>query len=148
MSKVKFARRIEFLVTETYKRSGEYLLQKYQFWTPNKKYLKYAYDHRFCLRRKLEALYKKELLQNLEFVSKDESEDNVTFKYKLTENDLSLVSKTFNCEFYLPPYNGCVYCTKSKQEGDFLFCTEKKKHYDSQGIKTCPIFQSIDEIIS
>lgn len=148
MSKVKFARRIEFLVTESYKIDKDCLVQDYKFWTPNRKYLKYAYDQRFCLRRKLEALYKKDLVKGYKFLAREEREDGVTFKYEFSGNKPITLSRIINCEFYLPPFNGCLYCTKCKSEGDFLYCEEKKKHYDSQGIKSCPIFQSIDEIIS
>ena len=149
MSKVKFARRIEFLITETIAKENGCIKQTYKFWTTNKKYYKYAFDQRFCLRKKLEKIFNEHLLAGYKFLSRKEDETEVVFRYQDDgEVFYNIPAKTINCEFYLPPFNGCLYCTKCKKEGDFLYCTEKKKHYDSGGIKTCPVFQSIEEIIS
>lgn len=147
MGKIKIAKKIDFLVTENVSFDKDCVVQTYQFWTSNKKYLHYAFDHRFCLFTKLEKLYKKDLL-DLEFIKREDHEDKVVFKYKADENIHRRKPKTINCEFYLPPYNGCKYCKVCKQEGDFLYCETKKKHYDLAGIKNCPVFKSIDEIIS
>lgn len=146
---IKIEKRINFLVTETVKKEKSCIIQTYTFYTTNKKYLKYAFDHRFCLKRKLEKIYEKNLLKSYEFISREEKESEVIFRYRYDGLEFgNFPSKTFNCDFYLPPYNGCLYCTESRKEGDFLYCEKKKKHYDSQGIKTCPVFQSKDEIIS
>lgn len=149
MSKEKFARKIDFLVTETIDIKDANIVQTFQFWTSNKKYLKYAYDQRFCLRRKLEKLYEKELVKGFQFLSREESENKIVFRYDYDASGFFREpAKTFNCEFYLPPYNGCAFCLKAKAEGDFFFCEAKKKHYENLGIKSCPVFQSIEEIIS
>lgn len=146
-TKIKFARKIDFLVTETITNDKKYIKQTYRFWTSNKKYLKYAYDQRYCLMEKLETVYKKHAL-NLEFVRKEESEDNVVFVYKYDGDFISKPSSTINCEFYLPPFNGCKYCSRCVENGDFLYCQIKEKHYDFKGIKNCPVFKSKNEIIS
>lgn len=147
MGKIKIAKRVSFLVTENIKIENDKLFQTFQFYTNNKKYLKYAFDQRFCLKRKLEKLYNNELL-NLTFLNREEHEDKVVFVYEYNKEKIGFSSKTVNCDFYLPPYNGCKYCSNKEIKGDFLYCLIKKKHYDSSGIKNCPVFQSIEEVIS
>lgn len=147
--KIKIEKRVEFLVTETVKRERDCVAQIYTFYTTNKKYLKYAYDQRYCLKRKLEKIYDDNLLRNYKFISREEKETEVIFRYEYDGSEFAnFPSRTFNCDFYLPPYNGCLYCTECRKEGEFLYCEKKKKHYEPQGIKTCPVFQSKDEILS
>ena len=145
---VKVARKIPFLVNITYNLNGEIVEQNFLFKTTNKKFLKYAYDKRFCLKRKIDKLIDKELLSNLSFLGREDGEDKITIKYRNDFGEFDSSSKIINCEFYLPPFNGCKYCSKAEIQGDFLYCEEKKKHYELNGIKTCPVFQSINEIIS
>ena len=146
MSKIKVAKKVEFLVTLKTEIKNDIIIQTYEFWTNNKKYLRYAYDKRYCLKSKLEKLYEANLLDN--FISREESETKIVFKYIKPENYVCEPSKIINCEFYLPPFNGCKYCRKCEDKGNFLYCNEKKKHYDLAGIKNCQVFQSIDEIIT
>ena len=65
MTNIKTAKRIPFLVNITYKFDSAIIEQAFSFQTTNKKYLKYAYDQRYCLMRKIEKLIEKELLSNL-----------------------------------------------------------------------------------
>ena len=146
MSKIKVARKVEFLLTLKTEEKDNIIYQTYEFWTNNKKYLKYAYDKRYCLRSKLEKIYESHLLNN--FISREEYESKIIFKYEKDGDFTPQPSKIINCEFYLPPFNGCKYCRKCRDEGNFLYCEEKKKHYDSTGIKNCQVFQSVDEIIT
>lgn len=146
MGKIKIAKRIDFLVTLKTEERGDEIVQTYEFWTHNKRYLKFAYDQRYCLKRKLEKIYEENLLDN--FLAREEGEARIVFRYKKTEDFKAVPAKTFNCEFYMPPFNGCKYCMKCKTEGDFVYCEEKQKHYDSGGIKNCQVFQSIDEILT
>lgn len=146
MSKVKIARRISFLVTLKTESTKDQIIQTYEFWTTNKKYLRYAYDKRYNLKSKLEKIYEENLLNN--FLAREEGESRIVFRYKKDGNFKPVPAKTYNCEFYMPPFNGCKYCRKCKVEGDFIYCEEKKKHYELSGIKNCQVFQSIDEIIT
>ena len=66
MGKLKVAKKIPFLVSITYDLKEEIIEQVFSFQTTNKKYLKYAYDQRFCLKRKLEKLINKEILRKEE----------------------------------------------------------------------------------
>ena len=61
MSKIKVARKVEFLLTLKTEEKDNIIYQTYEFWTNNKKYLKYAYDKRYCLRSKLEKVYESHL---------------------------------------------------------------------------------------
>lgn len=148
MGKLKVARRIPFLVSITYNLKEEVIEQVFSFQTTNKKYLKYAYDQRFCLRRKLEKLIDKELLSGSSFIERLEEENKIIMRYRNDFGSFDNSSKIINCEFYLPPYNGCRFCINCEEQGDFLYCKLKKKHYDSSGIKSCPVFSSIDEILT
>lgn len=146
--KLKVAKKIPFFVSITYNLKEEVVEQVFSFKTTSKKYLKYAYDQRFCLKRKIEKLINKELLSNNSFQKRVEYEDKIVMVYTNDFGQFDSSSIIINCEFYLPPFKGCIYCNKCKKEGDFLYCIEKKKHYDSRGIKNCPVFQSIDEVIT
>lgn len=148
MAKLKIAKKIPFFINITYKLNGETIEQIFSFKTTNKKYLKYAYDQRYCLKRKVERLIDSYVLSDNSYLGRDEYEDKIVLLYSNDFGSFDSSSKIINCEFYLPPFNGCLYCKKCKTEGDFLYCEEKKKHYDSKGIKNCPVFQSIEEIIT
>jgi len=148
MTNIKTAKRIPFLVNITYKFDSAIIEQTFSFQTTNKKYLKYAYDQRYCLMRKIEKLIEKELLSNLSYIGRVEDEDKIKILYRNDFGKFDAASKIVNCEFYLPPFNGCKYCTKCETQGDFLYCKEKKKHYDYNGIKNCPVFNSVNEIIT
>lgn len=148
MATLKVAKKIPFLVNITYDLRGETIIQNFEFKTTNKKYLAYAYDHRFCLKRKIERLIDKELLSRLSFIGRVEKEDKIEISYRNDFGSFDSSSKIVNCEFYLPPFNGCLYCKKCHRDGDFLFCKEKEKHYSSNGIKSCPVFESVEEIIT
>ena len=147
-TKLKVAKKIPFFVSITYNLKETKIEQTFSFRTTNKKYLRYAYDQRFCLMRKLEKLIEKELLSNNSFQERLEYEDKIVMTYTNDFGHFDSSAKIVNCEFYLPPFNGCLYCNKCEERGDFLYCKEKEKHYDSKGIKSCPVFQSIDEIIT
>ena len=82
MGKLKVAKKIPFLVSITYDLKEEIIEQVFSFQTTNKKYLKYAYDQRFCLKRKLEKLINKELLSNNSFVERIEYENKIVIKYR------------------------------------------------------------------
>lgn len=148
MGKIKVAKRVPFFVNISYKLNGDTIEQIFSFRTTNKKYLKYAYDQRYCLKLKIERLIDNSLLSDCSFIGRIESEEKIIMQYRNDFGSFDNSARIVNCEFYLPPFNGCLYCNKCKEEGDFLYCETKKKHYDSQGIKNCPVFQSIEEIIT
>lgn len=148
MGKLKVAKKIPFLVSITYDLKEEIIEQIFSFQTTNKKYLKYAYDQRFCLKRKLEKLINKELLSNNSFIERIEYENKIVIKYRNDFGEFDSSSKIVNCEFYLPPYNGCKFCINCESQDGFLYCNLKKKHYDSSGIKSCPVFSSIEEVLT
>ena len=60
-AKLNVAKKIPFFVSITYNLKEKVVEQVYSFKTTSKKYLKYAYDQRFCLKRKIEKLINKEL---------------------------------------------------------------------------------------
>ena len=148
MAKLKVARKIPFFVNMTYNLKEKIVEQVFSFKTTNKKYLRYAYDQRFCLMRKIEKLIDKELLSGTSYLKRDEYEDKIVMTYRNDFGKFDSSSKIINCEFYLPPFNGCQYCANCEKQDNFLYCTLKKKHYDSAGIKSCPVFKSIDEILT
>lgn len=145
MKEIKAAKRISFLLNITYSVKKEVIEQKFSFVTESKKHLQYAYDQRYCLKRKIEKAINENLLSRESFLSREENEDSIVIIYR---NNFSLKKKPqiVNCEFYLPPYKGCLYCEKCENRGDFLYCIEKKKHYDLAGIKSCQVFSSIEDI--
>lgn len=148
MAKLKVAKKIPFLVSITYNIKKGIIEQMFSFKTTNKKYLKYVYDQRYCLKRKIEKLIDSNFLSSNYYLGRVEHEDKIIILYNNCFDGFDDSSKIINCEFYLPPFNGCLYCEKCKTEGNFLYCKEKKKHYDSKGVKNCPVFQSIEEIIT
>lgn len=144
---IKVARKVEFLVSINYKEINGLTAQVYTFWTNNKKNLRYAYDSRYLLKRKIDKLIEDNLLNN--FKSREENENNIIIYYDLDFKKLkNKSSKTFNLEFYLPPFCGCKYCTKAEFKDGFTYCKEKKKHYNLDGIKNCKVFKSIDEVLT
>lgn len=148
MEKIKVAKKIPFLVSINYKLKEETIEQIFSFNTTNKKYLKYAYDQRFCLKNKIEKTIEDNLLSRNSFLGREEEESKITMIYRNDFGVFDNSSKIINCEFYLPPFNGCKYCANCEIQNNFLFCKKKKKHYEINGIKTCPVFNSINEIIS
>ena len=62
MSELKVAKQIDFYINIKYKIIDEKIHQIFEFNTSNKKYLAYAYDSRYLLKRKLEELIRKEAL--------------------------------------------------------------------------------------
>lgn len=145
MKEIKAAKRVPFLLNITYSVKKEVIEQKFSFMAENKRHLQYAYDQRYCLKRKIEKVVNENLLSRKSFLSREENEDSIVIIYR---NGFRLEKKPqiVNCEFYLPPYKGCLYCEKCENRGDFLYCTEKKKHYDLAGIKNCQVFSSIEDI--
>lgn len=139
MKEIKIAKKIPFLLNIKANKNE----QIFEFNTTNKKYLHYAYDQRYCLKRKIERAIN-QYLQSYLVKERIEDSNKIIIVY---EKEITFSPVIVNCEFYLPPYNGCLYCTKCKKENDFLYCEEKKKHYSLTGIKSCPIFQSIEELI-
>lgn len=145
MKEIKTAKRIPFLLNITYSVKKETIEQKFSFVVESRKHLQYAYDQRYCLKRKIEKAVSGNLLSAESFLARIENEGSIVLLYR---NDFGLEKKPqiVNCEFYLPPYKGCLYCEKCENRGDFLYCTEKKKHYDLAGIKSCQVFSSIEDI--
>jgi hypothetical protein len=143
MSDIKIARQIDFYVNIKYKKNGDELHQIFEFNVTNKKYLTYAYDARYLLKRKIEKLIRDEFVEN--FVERIDEKEYIEVIYK-TEKIKK--PKIVNLNFYLPPFNGCKYCEKCEKQGNFLYCKEKNKHYDLAGIRNCKVFKSIEEIIT
>ena len=143
MSDIKIARQIDFYVNIKYKKNGDELHQIFEFNVTNKKYLTYAYDSRYLLKRKIEKLIRDEFVEN--FVERIDEKEYIEVIYK-TEKIKK--PKIVNLNFYLPPFNGCKYCEKCEKQGNFLYCKEKNKHYDLAGIRNCKVFKSIEEIIT
>lgn len=139
MKQIKVAKRIPFFVN--IKANGKE--QIFEFSTTNKKYLAYAYDARFVLKRKIDKLIM-DNLQPFTVLRRDEEKDKIIIVY---DTEINFPARIVNCEFYLPPYNGCLYCLNAKKDGEYLYCSEKEKHYSLSGIKSCPIFKSIEEIV-
>jgi hypothetical protein len=148
MGTLKVARKIPFLVSITYNLKETVIEQVFKFQVTNKKHLNYAYDHRFCLKRKLDKLIDEELLSSTSFIGRNDEEDKIVLTYRNDFGKFDNSSKIVNCEFYLPPFNGCLYCENCTEEGNFLYCKLKKKHYDSKGIKSCPVFKSVDKVLT
>ena len=142
--KLKVARAINFIVTITYIIKSDHIEQSFNFVVDNKKYLPYAFDDRYVLKRKLDELYKKYSLDL--FIKKVDFEDKVVIYYSL--QDICMKPELVNMNFYLPPYNGCLFCNKAVKKDGFIFCPEKNKHYDSLGIKSCKVFSSIEEVLT
>jgi hypothetical protein len=144
MTKIKVAREIEFIVNITYKTLEDKIEQTYSFNVLNKKYLSYAFDYRFTLKRKLDKLYQDKLLNN--FLKRIDCPDKVIFYYSLQAVPKpEMVNETF----YLPPFNGCLYCKKASfEDNEFVFCKEKNKHMAYPGVKSCKIFNSIEEVLT
>ena len=148
MGTLKVARKIPFLISITYNLKETKIEQVFKFQVTNKKHLSYAHDHRFCLKRKIDRLIDSELLSSNSFIERIDHDDKIIITYRNDFGHFDNSSKIVNCEFYLPPFNGCLYCEHCTEEGDFLYCKLKKKHYDSKGIKSCPVFQSVEEILT
>lgn len=143
MPDIKLAKQINFYINIKYKTIDENLHQIFEFSTTNKKYLAYVYDSRYLLKQKIEALIKKEFQEN--FVDRIDDKTYIEIIYKTNKKPKPRI---VNLSFYLPPFNGCKYCTKCKKQGNFLYCKEKNKHYDSNGIRNCKVFKSIEEILT
>jgi hypothetical protein len=143
MSDIKIAKQIDFYVNIKYKKDGDKLHQIFEFNVTNKKYLAYAYDSRYLLKRKIDKLIKDEFVEN--FIERIDEKEYIEVIY---ETEKTKRPKIVNLNFYLPPFNGCKYCEKCEKQGNFLYCIEKNKHYDLAGIKNCKVFKSVEEIIT
>jgi hypothetical protein len=137
---------IEFYINIFYKNEGDNLIQTFQF-VSKKRNFKYAFDKRFCLKNKIDKLINDEnkTCDIIYFINRIDYDDRIVLIYKIN-NFCEFKNVIKNISFYLPP-NNCLYCEYNKMDGDFIFCNEKKKHYQTP-IKTCKIFKSIEEIIT
>lgn len=140
MKKINVGKTVDFTVRMSFSHSENQTIQTYSFITSNKKNLNYVSDSRYLLKKKLEKIFSENLLDG--YVARKEEQDCIKFIYN---SIFEVESKVFNVSFFLPPYSGCLFCCKAEQEGDFIYCPEKKKHYDSMGIKRCPIFSSKED---
>ena len=140
---IKEAKNIELIINIKYTTTNDKLIQHFCFNLSNKKYTNYLFDVRYQFKRKIEALIKQFLLKD--FIRRIDGTDEVVLEYKLQEAPMPVLRKII-C--VVPPYCGCSFCDRAKEENDFLYCSEKKKHYAKPGIKRCPIFRSKDEILT
>lgn len=143
MSELKIAKQIDFYINIKYKIIDEKIHQIFEFNTSNKKYLAYAYDSRYLLKRKLEELIRKEALDG--YIDRIDEKNYIEVIFNSAQKPKP---KIVNLNFYLPPFNGCKYCQKCQRQGDFLFCKEKNKHYDLAGIRNCKVFKSKEELLT
>lgn len=146
---LKVAKKIEFMVNETYSVCPDGSVEQcFQFETVNKKYLPYAFDDRYVLKRKLDQLFKEDALR-CGFERKVDHSDKVVFIFGPGHEPLDgRKPRIVNMSFYLPPYNGCRFCRKAVRDGDVIYCPEKDKKYDSAGVKSCKVFSSIEEVLT
>jgi hypothetical protein len=137
---------IEFYVNIFYQSENNILIQTFQF-VSQKKNFKYVFDKRYCLKEKIDKLLINENKSGDEiyFINRTDYEDKIILFYRIKQI-YNFENYIKNLSFYLPP-NNCLYCQHNKRDGDFIFCNEKKKHYQIP-IKTCKIFKSIEEIIT
>lgn len=140
---IKEPKNIEILVNIKYKEEEDEVIQRFEFNVTNKKYLDYLFDSRFLFKERIEKLIKDNLLEN--FISRVDRRDSVEIKYAKQEVPVPCIRKI---QAYTPPYFGCKYCSKAEEEGNFLFCPEKKKHYSKPGIQRCPVFRVKEEILT
>lgn len=144
MKKIKEAKNIEVFVNIRYSYNDDgNLSQKFNFVVSNKKYLDYITDKRYLLKDKIEHLISSFLLEN--FIERIDRKENVEIIYKHQERPENCIRKI---QCYIPPYCGCKYCQIAEKDGNFIYCPEKNKHYVGNGIQKCPIFKSIDEVLT
>ena len=145
MKIIKEPKNIEILVNIKYELTDEYLKQKFEFFSTNKKNLNYLFDARLPFKNKIDKLISDNQLNN--FIKRIDMKDEVDMYYEIQEIPQPQIKKI---HVYIPPYYGCKYCKKAQEEGLFFYCPEKNKHYlkTNGGIKRCPVFRSKDEIIT
>lgn len=145
MKVIKEPKNIEILVNIKYELTDEYLKQRFEFFSTNKKNLNYLFDARLPFKNKIDKLISDNQLNS--FIKRIDMKDEVDMYYEIQEIPQSQIKKI---HAYVPPYYGCKYCKKAQEEGLFFYCPEKSKHYlkTSGGIKRCPVFRSRDEIIT
>lgn len=138
---------VTFYLNIQWQKTGfiDFIIQQFLF-ISSKKYYKYAFDNRYILKQKIDDIINEEVNKNgLEFVNRIDHKDMIEIVYKQNE-DFKFKSFIKNVSFFLPP-NTCMYCKKKEEKNGFIFCNEKKKHYQTP-IKTCKIFRSINELIT
>lgn len=142
--KVKMERTITVYVNITYKEIEKELLQSFNVSTSRKQDLSYLYDSRFLFKNKIDNIIKENALEG--FIRRVDCDDRVEMYYELQSKPSPLI-KSF--VIYIPPYLGCEYCANAeKKENGFVYCTIKKKHYQKNGIKRCPVFRTMEKILT
>ncbi|MDR0676979.1 MAG: hypothetical protein LBF97_08100 [Elusimicrobiota bacterium] len=139
-------RNIEFYINIFYEYEENNIKQVFQF-ISQKKNFKYVFDKRYCLKEKVDRLLNNEnkTCNEIEFVRRIDYDDKIELIYN-SDCCYKFKGCIKNLSFYLPP-NNCLYCEHNKKDGDFIFCDEKKKHYQVP-IKTCKIFRAKIEVIT
>lgn len=140
---IKEPKNIEILVNIRYEIKDEGLKQIFQFKATNKKYLDYLFDARFLFKNKIDKMVKDFLLDG--YIKRVDSKDEIDIYYEKQEVPKTQIRKI---QAYIPPNTGCKYCRKAQEDGLFLFCSEKNKHYTKGGVNRCPIFRSKDELLT
>lgn len=143
--KIKMERTITVYVNITYKTNNNELVQTFNVTTKRKKDLSYLYDSRFLLKNKIDKIISDNLLDN--FIKRVDHEDKIEMFYEIQEKPAPLI-KVFN--IYIPPFLGCIYCSNAEKKSDngFFYCKIKKKHYQKNGIKRCPVFKTKEKILT
>lgn len=147
MKKIKEIKNIEVLINIIYNYeevNGEKLLvQNFNFICNNKKQYSYLFDKRLDFKRKIEKIIKE--LELKDFVHRADEEECVKIYYKNQEAPKNLM-RAIICQ--VPPYFGCIFCSKAEVNELFIKCPEKSKHYTIPGIQRCPVFKMKEEIIT
>ena len=131
---IKEPKNIEILVNIRYEKKGK---------AANKKYLDYLFDARYLFKNKIEKMINDFLLEG--YKRRVDSKEEINVFYDEQEAPKNQIRKI---QAYIPPNTGCKYCKKAQEDGLFIFCPEKNKHYTKGGVNRCPIFRSKDELLT
>lgn len=143
MKQIKEAKNIELFVNIKYKTENNKLIQIFEFNVSNKKYYDYLLDQRLLFKDKINSLIKEFLLKD--FISRVDDIDKIIITYNIQEIPKPCIRKI---QTYVPPYFGCLYCSKAENKEGFIYCPEKSKHYPFPGVKRCPVFKTKDEVLT
>jgi hypothetical protein len=148
---LKVPKNLELYINIVYQYNNNIIKQILNFYMSNKRYLRYIYDMRYCLKSKVDKVLEEVNLnsQDIQYMSRIDEKSFIEVNYKILGKEKYDFKPVIKCiSFYLPPSSSCQYCKKKRMENDMIYCEEKKKWYNKTGCKTCKIFSSIDEIIT
>lgn len=137
-----------FHINISYAYKNNVMIQTFDFVVDNKKVLRYAYDKRYNLKKRIDEVIRKESnsLKDAKFINRIDTDTGITIYYEIVGGEMDHRNVIKNVSFYLPPNAGCQYCKNYEKHDDASYCSEKKKFI--RPVKSCKIFQSLEEIIT